>query len=49
MSWRMQQRGIKQSQGFQVIYILLQTYVYLCVATYLGDSSLSLSEVLRER
>ena len=31
MSWRMQQRGIKQSQGFQVIYISLQNYVYLCL------------------
>ncbi|ADI64021.1 hypothetical protein Aazo_1932 ['Nostoc azollae' 0708] len=49
MSWRMQQRGIKQSQGFQVIYILLQTYVYLCLPTYLRDSSLSISEMLRER
>jgi hypothetical protein len=33
MSWRMQQGGIKQSQGFQVIYILLHSYVYLCLPT----------------
>jgi hypothetical protein len=25
----MQQRGIKQSQGFQVIYILLHSYIYI--------------------
>jgi hypothetical protein len=35
MSWLMQQRGIKQSQGFQVTYILLHTYIYLCLPTYL--------------
>ncbi len=34
MLWRMQQRGIKQSQGFQVIYIVLHSYVYLCLPTY---------------
>jgi hypothetical protein len=34
MSWRMQQRGIKQYQGFQVIYIFLHSYVYLCLPTY---------------
>jgi hypothetical protein len=34
MSWRMQQRGINQSQAFQVIYILLHSYVYLCLPTY---------------
>ena len=35
MSWRMQQRGIKQSQRFQVICILLYSYVYLSLPTYL--------------
>jgi predicted transcriptional regulator len=33
-SWRMQQRGIKQSEGFQGIYILLHSYLYLCLPTY---------------
>jgi hypothetical protein len=36
MSWRMQQRGIKQSQGFQVIYILLHSYVSLYLPTYIA-------------
>jgi hypothetical protein len=36
MSWRMQQRGIKQSQGFQVIYILLYSYLYWCLPTYIA-------------
>ncbi|ADI63720.1 hypothetical protein Aazo_1516 ['Nostoc azollae' 0708] len=41
MLWRMQQRGINQSQGFQVIYILLHSYVYLCLPTYYRTLGLS--------
>ncbi|MEO3706738.1 hypothetical protein AAFM79_19775 [Trichormus azollae HNT15244] len=37
MSWRMEESGIKQSQGFQVIDILLRSYVYLCLPTYPSD------------
>ena len=29
MSWRMQESGINQSQGFQVCYILMLIFVYL--------------------
>ncbi|MEO3705901.1 hypothetical protein AAFM79_14660 [Trichormus azollae HNT15244] len=34
ISSRIQQSGIKQSEGFQVIYILLHSYVSLCLPTY---------------
>ncbi len=45
MSWRMQQSGIEQLQGFHVIYILLHSYVYLCLPTYTNIQILTVKKI----
>jgi hypothetical protein len=45
MSWQIQQSGIAQLQGFHVIYILLQSYVYLCLPTYINIQILTVKKI----